>query len=83
MRELILLTYEGKPAPVRTILTGLVRTFLLILNLCRPFSPQVCPLRARRIIMKVLKELAWWHTPVISALGRLRQEDREFKASLA
>jgi hypothetical protein len=21
---------------------------------------------------------AWWHTPVILALGRLRQEDREF-----
>jgi hypothetical protein len=23
-----------------------------------------------------------WHTPVISALGRLRQEDREFEVSL-
>jgi hypothetical protein len=24
----------------------------------------------------------WWHTPVISALRRLKQEDFEFKASL-
>jgi hypothetical protein len=25
----------------------------------------------------------WWHTSVISALGRLRQEDHEFEASLS
>jgi hypothetical protein len=25
---------------------------------------------------------AWWHTPVILALGRLRQEDEEFEASM-
>jgi hypothetical protein len=25
---------------------------------------------------------AWWHMPVIQALGRLRQEDHEFKDSL-
>jgi hypothetical protein len=25
---------------------------------------------------------AWWHMPVCPALGRLRQEDQEFKASL-
>jgi hypothetical protein len=25
---------------------------------------------------------AWWYTAVIPALGRLRQEDHEFKASL-
>jgi hypothetical protein len=25
---------------------------------------------------------AWWHTPLILALGRLRQKDNEFKASL-
>jgi hypothetical protein len=24
----------------------------------------------------------WWHTPVILAFGRLRQEDREFEASM-
>jgi hypothetical protein len=24
----------------------------------------------------------WWHTPVIPALGKLRQEDHEFKAKL-
>jgi hypothetical protein len=24
----------------------------------------------------------WWHTPVIPALGRLRQENHEFEASL-
>jgi hypothetical protein len=27
-------------------------------------------------------ELAWWCMPVISALGRWRQEDCEFKTSL-
>jgi hypothetical protein len=36
--------------------------------------------------MKFVKNIkvnwAWWHTPVIPALGRLRQEDREFKSSL-
>jgi hypothetical protein len=25
---------------------------------------------------------AWWYAPVISSLGRLRLEDREFEASL-
>jgi hypothetical protein len=25
---------------------------------------------------------AWWHTPIIPALGKVRQEDSEFKASL-
>jgi hypothetical protein len=25
---------------------------------------------------------AWWYTPVIPALGRLRQEDLEFEASM-
>jgi hypothetical protein len=25
---------------------------------------------------------AWWYTPVIPALGRLRQEDHDFEASL-
>jgi hypothetical protein len=24
----------------------------------------------------------WWHTPIIPALGRLRQKDYKFKASL-
>jgi hypothetical protein len=24
----------------------------------------------------------WWYTPVVPALGRLKQEDGEFKASL-
>lgn len=27
--------------------------------------------------------LSWWHTHVIPALGRLKQEDHEFKASLS
>jgi hypothetical protein len=31
---------------------------------------------------KERKEARWWHTPVIPALGKLRQEDREFEASL-
>jgi hypothetical protein len=26
--------------------------------------------------------LSWWHMTIISALRRVRQEDREFKASL-
>jgi hypothetical protein len=25
---------------------------------------------------------AWWHTPIIPPLGRLRQEDQEFEASM-
>jgi hypothetical protein len=29
-----------------------------------------------------LEAQVWWYTPVISALGRLRQEDCESKASL-
>jgi hypothetical protein len=30
---------------------------------------------------KVGRVQAWWHTPIIPALERWRQEDREFKAS--
>jgi hypothetical protein len=26
--------------------------------------------------------VAWWHTPIILALRRLRQEDHEFQTSL-
>jgi hypothetical protein len=26
--------------------------------------------------------LAWWHSPVVPGLGRLRQENCKFKASL-
>jgi hypothetical protein len=31
---------------------------------------------------ELCKSLAWWRLPVFSALGRLKQEDREFKVSL-
>jgi hypothetical protein len=30
----------------------------------------------------MIKNWTWWFTPVIPALGRMRQEDREFEASL-
>jgi hypothetical protein len=33
--------------------------------------------------LKIHSHWAWWCLPVISALGRLRQEDCEFKASLS
>jgi hypothetical protein len=33
-------------------------------------------------VKKYLSCQAWWLMPVIPALGRLRQEDHEFKASL-
>jgi hypothetical protein len=29
-----------------------------------------------------MKSQVWWHTPIIPALGRPRQEDYKFKASL-
>jgi hypothetical protein len=32
--------------------------------------------------LKVDKRQMWWHTPVITALRRLRQEDHEFEVSL-
>jgi hypothetical protein len=32
--------------------------------------------------MIVPGSMAWWFTPVIPALGRLRQEDHEFEANL-
>jgi hypothetical protein len=30
----------------------------------------------------LLKKLAWWHMPVMTALKKLRQEDNGFKVSL-
>jgi hypothetical protein len=30
--------------------------------------------------LKINTRMAWWYTPVIPALGRLRQKDLEFKA---
>jgi hypothetical protein len=33
--------------------------------------------------MKTYWHWLWWHTPVILALGRLRMEDPQFKASLS
>jgi hypothetical protein len=40
-------------------------------------SPQDLALNQKRNVRVV-----WWHTPIIPALGRLRQEDQGFKASL-
>jgi hypothetical protein len=36
----------------------------------------------RMILIKILiSSWLWWHVPVISALGRQKQEDHEFKFS--
>jgi hypothetical protein len=32
--------------------------------------------------IKIILRLVWWYIPVIPALGKLRQEDHEFKANL-
>jgi hypothetical protein len=32
--------------------------------------------------VNVIRVWAWWCTPVVPALGRMREEDLEFKASL-
>jgi hypothetical protein len=47
-----------------------------LLALVTPFSIDlVCHL-------EISQNLVWWTTPTIAALGRLRQQDFEFKASL-
>jgi hypothetical protein len=33
------------------------------------------------MLLEYSLDLEWWHTPVIPALRRLRQEDHEFEAS--
>jgi hypothetical protein len=38
--------------------------------------------RKDNLIKKWIVSLVWWYVPVISALGRQRQEDCEFEASL-
>jgi hypothetical protein len=35
-----------------------------------------------QVLGMFVKNQAWWHMPVIPALGRLRQEDHEFEAIL-
>jgi hypothetical protein len=34
------------------------------------------------MLQDLILQLVWWHTPIISALGRLKQEDCEFEGSL-
>jgi hypothetical protein len=40
------------------------------------------PLKINDTQLKKLINQAWWHTPVIPALRRLRQKDHKFEASL-
>jgi hypothetical protein len=48
---------------------------------CRPWV-QMPKLQKYKKKKKMEESWAWWHLPVIPALGRQSQEDREFKASL-
>lgn len=67
-------------------------------KICRTLKHQplfICPVTMRKIqlslshgwkkkwILKEVKGWVWWHAPIISALGRLRQEDHGFEASLS
>jgi hypothetical protein len=41
-----------------------------------------CKLYFSTVIKEIYASQVWWCTPVILALGRLRQEDCKFEASL-
>jgi hypothetical protein len=36
----------------------------------------------KEVKIKITRKLAGWHTPVLPALGRLREEDPRFQVSL-
>jgi hypothetical protein len=61
--------------------------FLVLFGILSPIT--VCMFRIYLLEVSIGKfdrkvnvSLEWWYRPIISELGRLKQEDLEFKASL-
>jgi hypothetical protein len=47
-------------------------------SIIREATAQVVRLLSQRTHLKLLTSQEWWHTPVIAAFRRRRQEDSEF-----
>jgi hypothetical protein len=60
---------------VSTLITRLLNNLLSIL-------PALYFFLYKSVISKVSSSEVWWHMPIITAVGRLKQEDCEFQASL-
>lgn len=75
----------GCPLPLKVVAFGgtCVRRGLLVCNQTEDKGREIQEQRTRIQLEGHRYRGAWWHTPVIPVLGRLRQEERlDLKASL-